>query len=366
MQQRGVPRIGSGARDAPAGRRPRLARLCRRTGLLPLAGAMRQWVRGGDVRILAYHRVLESVEPAGFSFDVDLISASAEAFEAQMRHVRRHFHPMRFDELADCLDRGRRPPPRALLVSFDDGYDDNCRIAFPILRDLGLSAMFFVSTGHIHSGRPYAYDWLVHMVCSAPPRPVRVPELRMALSPPEGLEARRDLVRELLDRLKALPADAQLALVARLERDWAMPREAGHPGCRPMCWEQLRRMQADGMEIGSHGVGHHMLSKLPEALMREEVAGSKRMLDRELPQPAVAISYPVGGPDAYGPAVMAAAREAGYRLACSYRAGTDPATADSRYQMRRLPVERQMDGAWFEATMALPELFGYRSRRRNG
>lgn len=348
---------------APGGRRPWLARTCRRAGLLPLAGRLRALLRG-DVRILAYHRVLDSAEPADFSFDVDLISASAEAFRGQMLHVRRHFVPMRFDELADLLDRGRRPPPGALLISFDDGYDDNYEIAFPILRELDLSAMFFVSTGHIDSGAPYAYDWLVHMLCSTRAERLDLPELRIDLPMPPDLHGRRELARRVLDRIKTLDAAGQHALIARLEREWGVPRASGHDRCRPMRWDDLRRMQRAGMEVGSHGIEHRMLSKLPAAEMEREVSGSKRTLERELGCRIDVLSYPVGGADAYDAEVIRAAREAGYRLACSYQVGTDAATAETRYCMRRIPVERTMDASWFEALMALPEVFAYPSRLR--
>ena len=358
MQDRSNP-------QAASGRKPWLARTCRRTGLLPLAGRVRGLLRD-DVRILAYHRVLDSADPADFSFDVDLISASADAFRMQMRHVRRHFHPMRFDELADCLDRGRRPPPRALLISFDDGYDDNYRVAYPILKEMGLSAMFFVSTGHIDSGAPYAYDWLVHMLCSADVERLRLPELRIDTPMPADLHGRRELVRHVLDRTKVLDAAGQDAMIARLEREWGMPRAAGHPDCRPMRWDALREMRLGGMEVGSHGINHRMLAKLPAAEMRQEVFGSMQALERELGVPACVLSYPVGGGHAYDAAVIRAPPRGGFRLGSSNQAGTDAATADTRYCMRRIPVERQMDMPWFEAMVALPEVFGYRTRPRTG
>lgn len=319
-----------------------------------------------DVRILAYHRVLESNEPDDFSFDLDLVSASADAFRAQMRYVRDAFQPMRFGELADCLDRGQRPPKRALLVSFDDGYEDNHRIAFPILRELGMSAMFFVSTDHIASGLPYAYDWFVHMLCIAPAGRLQLPELGIDEPLPASLDQRRALAKRLLDRMKTLDALAQQALIRRLEGEWHLPRSDAPQGCRPMTWDAVREMHAGGMEIGSHGRSHHMLSKLPPRQMRDEIFGSKHALEHELGAPIDTLSYPVGGRDAYDSTVIGLAREAGYRLACSYVAGTDPVVDASRYQMRRLPIERQMDAAWFRAMMALPEVFSYRTRLRNG
>jgi peptidoglycan/xylan/chitin deacetylase (PgdA/CDA1 family) len=332
---------------------------------MPVVGRLRAAMHR-DVRILAYHRVLPSVAPADFRFDLDLVSASSEAFRRQLAIVRRRFVPMRFDELADCLDHGRRIPSRAVLITFDDGYDDNYRIAFPLLREAGLSAMFFVSSGHIASGRPYAYDWLVHMLCTATQPRLLAPELGIDWPLPdarsEGLAERRRLAGQLLDRIKTLDAAGQQALVERLQREWDLPDAAGHPDCRPMTWAQLREMHVAGMEIGSHGVDHRMLAKLSPEAMREEVAGSKRAIEAALGAPVTAMSYPVGGRDAYDDAVMAATRDAGYRLACSYLAGCERLQPASRFQMRRLPVERHVDAGWFEGMLSLPELFCHRSR----
>lgn len=350
---------------AAPGRRPRLARIARRSGLLPLATQLRALLRS-DLRILAYHRVLESVEPAGFDFDVDLISASAESFQTQMRLLKARFNPMRFDELCDRLERGRSLPPRAALVTFDDGYEDNHRIAFPILRDLGMSGMFFVSTAHIDSGQPYAYDWLVHMVCNAPEGALDLPEIGFSSTIAGSLEARRDVARHLLDRLKSMDAQAQDVMIQRLEDSWDMPRLASVGQRLPMGWSDLRHMVSEGMEVGSHGIHHRMLAKLPRDQMREEVFGSRAAIERELGTRVDVLSYPVGGPDAYDEEVMQAAGDAGYRLACSYRTGAEDAPAAHRYELRRIPVERQMDRAWFEAMMALPEVFAYPSHHRAG
>ena len=348
-----------------AGLRPRVARVLRRAGALPLAVRLRAALCR-DVRILAYHRVLETVLPADFRFDPDLVSASAEGFREQLRIVRRRFVPMRFDELLDHLDRGRSVPRRAVLLTFDDGYDDNHRVAYPLLREAGLSAMFFVSTGHIDSGRPFAYDWLVRMLCTVPDAHLEIPELRLSMPLSPDLRERRSLAACLLDRLKTLPAEAQQALIDRLQAQWSMPDDGGHPDCRPMTWAQLREMREGGMEIGSHGVRHRMLAKLPHDAMREELQASHATIARELGVAPLAVSYPVGGSDAYDEAVMRAAADAGYRIGCSYVTGAQSLRGGPGHGWRRIPVEREMDPAWFDAMLALPELFCYRSRTRIG
>jgi hypothetical protein len=226
--------------------------------------------------------------------------------------------------------------------------------------------MFFVSTGHIDSGRPYAYDWLVHMLCVTDADRLHAPELGIDWPLPADLSGRRAVAGRMLDRIKTLPAEDQEALIERLQRAWSLPADAGHRDCRPMTWAQLREMREGGMEIGSHGVHHRMLAKLPPAAMREELVRSKERIERELGGEAIAMSYPVGGSDAYDDAVMDAAREAGYRFACSYLAGPERIRPESRHELRRIPVERQMCADWFEGMLALPEMFCYRSRTRVG
>ncbi|MEL1263992.1 polysaccharide deacetylase family protein [Pseudoxanthomonas putridarboris] len=339
-----------------AGRRQQLARWCHRANVLPLVGRLRGLFLS-DLRILAYHRVLDCSDPAGFDFDLELISASTEAFREQMSAIKRDFVPMRFDQVIDCLDQGERLPPRATLITFDDGYDDNYRVAFPILRDLDMSAMFFVSTGHIDSGAPYAYDWAVHMICRTPDDRLHLPEAGIDWALPGDNAGRREVANRFLRELKGFPAPLQERLIATMEREWAMPR-APHADCRPMSWAEVREMQAGGMEIGSHGVHHRMLAKMPREMMIEEINESKRMLDDHLAAPAQVLSYPVGGFDAYDETVVEAARAAGFRLACSYVPGTSVLSEDTLYALRRLHVERYVDAAWFRGMVEMPELFG--------
>ena len=343
------------------GRRQRLASRARDWHLLPLLQAVRRVFRR-DLRVLAYHRVRDIDDD--FRFDPMLVSATPEAFRAQMRHVRDHFHPVSCREVAEALDGGAALPRDAVLVTFDDGYDDNYRVAFPILRELGVPATFFVATGHIDSGQPYAYDWLAHLLLTAHADRVHMPGAGIDLPLPSALAARRELVGTVLDRLKYLDDAGQQAAIATLERDWNLPRAPGHADCRPMTWDELREMRDGGMEIGGHGVHHRMLAKLPDEALAAEMAQCQARLTEELGAPAVALSYPVGGPDAYDARVVRAARDNGFRIGFSNVSGSNPWPLADHFRLLRSAVERSVDDAWFEAILAVPELFSHPSAIR--
>ena len=64
------------------------------------------------------------------------------------------------------LQQGRLPP-RALAITFDDGYADNRTVAAPLLERHGLPCTFFVATGFLDGGRMWN-DTLIETVRRAP------------------------------------------------------------------------------------------------------------------------------------------------------------------------------------------------------
>ena len=343
------------------GIRERLGELCYNTGLLSPLQKMRAWWQK-DLRILAYHRVMPVPDPDHYPFDMELISTTPEEFREQMLLVKERYLPMRLTDVAAAINAGQALPPDAVVITFDDGYDDNYRIVYPILNELGVPATFFISTGHIDTGRPYAYDWLVHMILLADTERLQLPELGMDESMPPTRAERRVLAARVLDRMKEISAIEQAAMIHRLEDAFDMSSEHARPeDCRPMTWDQLREMRAAGLEIGSHGVNHWMLSKLPREELEREVFDSRNALLRELGPMSLLMSYPVGSNRAFDKQVIEVTRDAGFDVACSYISGTNLQPADNRYSLYRIAVERYYGKAWFASLLTLPGLIGYQT-----
>lgn len=83
-----------------------------------------------------------------------------------------------------------------------------------------------------------------------------------------------------------------------------------------MCtWEELRWLEARGVAVESHGVTHRSLSGLSSAEQREELEGSKAVLERGLGKRVEMFAFPFGDgcpPGALAPALCRAEYHAAF------------------------------------------------------
>jgi peptidoglycan/xylan/chitin deacetylase (PgdA/CDA1 family) len=104
------------------------------------------------IPILMYHRVV----PVGRSAVVPANSISAAAFEAQMSWLsRRGYCTVTLDELVEMLGGARlaeKAGRNLMLLTFDDGYEDNFHCAMPILQRYGYVATIFLVASAIGGG----------------------------------------------------------------------------------------------------------------------------------------------------------------------------------------------------------------------
>ena len=98
--------------------------------------------------ILAYHRV--HPDEARQSPTIH-----PKRFERQMELLAQRWHPAPLEQLVEALERGKRMPPRSVVVTFDDGTEDFSRHALEILQRHRIPATLFMIAGKV--GKP---GWL--------------------------------------------------------------------------------------------------------------------------------------------------------------------------------------------------------------
>ena len=101
------------------------------------------WWRGGKpgLSVLCYHKIGQP--PAGSKLK-DLW-VSPEKFRAQVKYLLDHgYTTIFFSDLKKAYDKETPLPEKTVLITFDDGYQNNYAEAWPILKELGAKGNIFV------------------------------------------------------------------------------------------------------------------------------------------------------------------------------------------------------------------------------
>jgi len=94
------------------------------------------------VPVLNYHQINNE--------DHNALTLSAMEFETQMKYLAQEgYTGITADQLADYLQYGKPLPPKPVLITLDDGYEDNYRVAYPILQKYHLTATIFIITDFV-------------------------------------------------------------------------------------------------------------------------------------------------------------------------------------------------------------------------
>ncbi len=108
----------------------------------PLPVPTRTWVIQGPgdvtVPILLYHRIRISPNESRYS-------VSPEKFEEEIQLLQDwEYTSITIAMLIKAITEGTELPPRPILITFDDGHEDNYTNAFPILQKHGFAGVIYI------------------------------------------------------------------------------------------------------------------------------------------------------------------------------------------------------------------------------
>lgn len=138
-------------------------------------------------------------------------------------------------------------------ISFDDGYADNCDVASRILLDRGFTATIFIATNY----------------CSKYQRTASSEGYRL------------------------------------------------YPGRNMLNHSDLKYLSSKGFEIGSHGMSHHMMTRMSFASALKEIQESKKKLEDLLGEEVTSFAFPNGQAGAFSENLVEACKLAGYKIVCT-------------------------------------------------
>jgi peptidoglycan/xylan/chitin deacetylase (PgdA/CDA1 family) len=298
--------------------------LLRKTGDLLAPGGQQ-----GRLTVLMYHRILDQAD------ELHDFGTLAEDFDAQMRALSEVFNVLPLDVAIERMRTGSLPP-RAVSITFDDGYRDNLELACPILRRHGLTATFFVASGLFDGGIMF-HDAVSEVVRRYKGDNIDLGWLGLGTAGLRGPAQRAEAISRIAARIK--PFDLK-------ERDQATRRLAELAGVEfprnlMMSADAVRQLVVAGMDIGGHTHDHPILTSIPDDEVREQILLNRRCLESLANRPLTLFAYPNGKPDQdYCARHAKIVRECGYSAAVTTAFGSGGIETDPLQIPRIAPWDR--------------------------
>lgn len=228
-------------------------------------------VNGADrstLRVLMYHKINDKAE--------NPVTVPTSTFAAQMAQLAElGYVVVGLDAVLDHYVEAAPLPPKAVLITFDDGYRDNLENAVPALQRHGYPAVLFAPVGYVGERFPLPHD--------------------------EHL-AERGIINPTID------------------------------------WGEVRELEQAGVRVESHGISHRPLAELDVDEAAREIAISKLRLEDRLGRRVRAFAYVKGSEAHYKPVHLSLLRQAGYDLGFTSVSGANGPQTD-RFRLRRYNVE---------------------------
>jgi peptidoglycan/xylan/chitin deacetylase (PgdA/CDA1 family) len=270
--------------------------------------------------VVNYHGVIPSDYNAREPFlDGNLVQPAV--FRQQLQFLKAHYNIIRPEDFRALIEHGEPLPPRAVLLTCDDGLLNTLTDMLPVLQSEGLSCLFFVLAASC--GNQPGMLWYDELYQLMRNRSLAGSDLQLPAESGTNQTQTNSSAETFQSRWWSTVRSAS-RLNAALRAEW-MQRVRSH--CGPLQairserrWRllkvcELRQLAQAGMTIGAHTLSHPVLSLCIDDEALSEIQQSKLDLEHALGQPVWAFAYPFGNSATMGERELRSAQTAGFSCA---------------------------------------------------
>lgn len=220
------------------------------------------------------------------------------------------------DEAVTRLNSGYSQHRYAVLT-FDDGYRDNLKVAYPILKELQAPFTVFVASGLVDRDTELWWLALERMI-------VENDEINFTPDgKTNGVACRTDTEKDdcfqmIADFISSEVSEKEQRAIIRSLADRYGVDLAELADQQVMTWDEVRQLESDPLvTIGAHTHHHFALARLSSEAAREDIQQGIDRLETELGQRPKHFAYPYGKAHAVSESVADILREMGFSSAAT-------------------------------------------------
>jgi peptidoglycan/xylan/chitin deacetylase (PgdA/CDA1 family) len=210
-----------------------------------------------------------------------------EAFREDLRFLAANYKPVSLEDLAKHVAGEGSLPPRAIHLTFDDGFREMAETVAPILLEMGIPATFFLNTAFLDN-RELCYLNLASLAVS-----------RLPHADPSRAEAARQLLQE----HDAYSGELESSI---LDIDWSRRQlvsgaasllgvDAGsflQQSSPYLTTAQVKGLISQGFAIGGHSVDHPCYGLIPVSEQLRQTTVCMDHIRESFSPPVPAFAFP--------------------------------------------------------------------------
>lgn len=260
-------------------------------------------------------------------------------FKKQMHHIKKCYSVVTMDEVADRLVKKENFTVPSIIITFDDGFVNNYTLAYPILKELGLPAMIYLTTGFIGTMKIPWVDDLMEMLSVTKGERLCFPELLGdEVLDIRTLRQKRHAFSRLFQLMLRLDHQRKIQSMNKLAKILRLDDISRDNADRKMLnWQEVIEMSKNNIYFGAHTLTHPTLSKmeLPEA--NREIYESKMEIEKRLGNKVKHFAIPNGKKEDFSGNLKQYCKDIGMDTVVSTETGLVSSQSDQYFLKRILP-----------------------------
>ena len=308
-----------------------------------LAGlnSLRRFKNRKSILILTYHSVLPDSERFE-QFDYRNC-VSSENFDQQIIYLKKKYSVISMDEAVNRINTNTVNKSFA-VITFDDGFRNNFKYAFPVLAQNGVPGTFYTATDFMDKENILWTEVVTALILFTKKKQISIQLDEDCVLP---LQSNEDKISASIKIRKYLKNkfDAEKNRVLQDLKyqcsDVGSILERDEERYAFMKWQEVREMAEAGMEIGSHTHTHTLLNMVDEQTTYEELDTSKKLIEKHLNRACNHFSYPNGELENFTTAHILQLEALGYHSAVSQVKGVNT-NQDNLYKLKRINISSKM------------------------
>ena len=274
--------------------------------------------------ILMYHRVNSNRD----NWSID--TTDTKLFEKEMKYLKRTYNFLSLEDLADKIKKKERLPKRSVVITFDDGYKDNYKEAYPILKKYKIPATIFLTSSFIEKDKIFWWDQIGYTLFHSKSKKVKIEKIgEIDIS---YVKENQKYFDKIIEKFKVLPEEKRNEILIKLIKKLNVKIPNDIFKNISLSWDEINEMSKENIDFGAHTVNHLILTNLSIKKAKSEILESKKEIEKRLGKKISTFSYPNGLRADYNNEIIKILKENKFKCAVT----AIPNTVDSKTNLFEL------------------------------